>query len=110
MHFISIQKTVIFQGLQTLPTVLAHPVSGAVGLDLQFIALQALRDSILGQLHPGNVNPVKGEHSVQILKLPESPMWRGSPAGPLINVLWVGFINTYIAHMYFNDALQTYYW
>lgn len=81
--------TVIAQGLQTTPIILAHLVIGAVGLDPLFSAHQAPRGPFLELLHLANVSPVQGEPSVQILGLQESPMWRGYPAGPLIIVPWV---------------------
>lgn len=78
-----------FQGLQTTPVLLAHLVIGAVDQDPPSSARQALRGPFLGLPNPVNVSPVQGEPSAQILRLQESQIWRGSPAGPLINAPWV---------------------
>lgn len=78
-----------FQGLQTTPVLLAHLVIGAVDQDPPSSARQALRGPFLGLPNPVNVSPVQGEPSAQILRLQDSQIWRGSPAGPLINAPWV---------------------
>ncbi|KAF3847745.1 hypothetical protein F7725_020773 [Dissostichus mawsoni] len=82
--------TVTAQGLQTPPTVPAHLVFGAVDPDPPSSAPRALRGPFLEPLHPASVNCVRGEPSAQTLGLQGSPMWRGFPAEPLINVPWRG--------------------
>lgn len=76
-----------------------------MGLDPPSSAQQVPKGPFLELLHPASVNPVQGVPSAQILGLQENPMWRESPAGPLINVLWVGLSTIYL-HSILDSVLD----
>ncbi|XP_077578968.1 uncharacterized protein LOC144200598 [Stigmatopora nigra] len=81
--------TAIAQGLWTIPTIFAHPGSGAPDTGRQFSVLQAENGCCLVLPNPVNASLVLEGLIARTLRPQGSPMWRGSHAGLLTNALWV---------------------